>query len=145
MPRDVRPPLKEGEHVEDIDIPEFIATVAAQLKEANKRTNERIRATKDDPFLLLQDIQLQIAFTAEESKTTEGHLELKPWVVSAGGGKTKGTRDEIVHTVTINLTPALPGSVANMEGGRVETSDRGKRIESGYVVGADIGEIGAEE
>ena len=93
----------------DIDIPEFIATVATQLREANRRANEQLRKTKDDPFLLLGDIQLQIAFTAEESKTTEGHLELRPWVVSAGGGKTKNTRDTIVHTVTISLKPNLPG------------------------------------
>jgi len=126
--------------VKDIDIPEFIATVATQLKEANERTNERIRETKDDPLLLLRDIQLQIAFTAEESKTTEGHLELKPWVVSAGGGRTKNTRDAIVHTVTINLTPA---SVAYESSGKVEARDMVERIEAaGYVVGAEIDKIG---
>jgi hypothetical protein len=90
----------------------------------------------------LRDIQLQIAFTAEESKRTEGHLELKPWVVSAGGSRTKNTRDAIVHTVTINLTPALPENVAYESSRRVETRDRVARIESGYVVGADIDEIG---
>jgi hypothetical protein len=91
----------------DINIPEFIATVAAQLKEANVEANERIRDKQDDPFLLLRDLQLQIAFTAEESKTKDGRLELKPWVPSAGGGLSKSQRNEIVHTVTLNLSPAV--------------------------------------
>lgn len=90
--------------MDDISIPEFIALVAEQLKEANQKANDRIRKTKDDPFLGLRDVQLQLAFTAEKSKTTEGHIELKPWVVAAGGTKSSSERDAIVHTITINLT-----------------------------------------
>lgn len=97
----------------DINIPEFIATVAAQIKEANEEANKRIREKRDDPFLLLRDLQLQVAFTAEESRTKDGRLELKPWVLSAGGGLSKSQRNEIVHTVTLNLSPVVAPQSAN--------------------------------
>jgi hypothetical protein len=99
--------------MQDINLPDFIAFVAEQIKEANVRANQRIRETNDDPFLGLQDVQLQIAFTAEESKTKGGTLELKPWVFSAGGSLTNSSRNAIVHTVTLNLTPALAESATD--------------------------------
>lgn len=94
----------------EMNLPEFIALVAAQIKEASEKANERIRKTQDDPFLLLRDLQLQVAFTAEKSKATGGHLELKPWIFSAGGEHTRGQRNETVHTVTLNLSPIIPPS-----------------------------------
>jgi hypothetical protein len=141
MARNAQLSLKGGTHV-DIDIPELIATVATQLREANRRANEQIRKTKDDPFLLLGDIQLQIAFTAEESKTTEGHLELRPWVVSAGGGKTKNTRDAIVHTVTISLTPTLPGgSGETLEEKIRRAMEEGRIVAEGGIVRATVTDV----
>jgi hypothetical protein len=97
--------------VEDINIPEFITIVTDELVEANRNAEEHLRETKEAPFLDLGSVQLQIAFTAEESKTTQGKLELKPWIASVGGGKSKSAKDAIVHTVTVSLVPATVESL----------------------------------
>ena len=124
-------------NMEAINIPEFIATVAEQLKEANIRANERIRATQDDPFLGLTAVELQIAFTAEKSKRTEGKLELKPWIVSAGGSRDKTEKDAIVHTVKLNLTPVIvkPSEVASS----ASTAEDSSRAASSHVAAEGLG------
>ncbi len=80
----------------NINIPAFIALVADQVGEAV----ERFQSTGKAPSLFLNELQLQIAFTAEESATRGGKLELKPYFFSVGGEAKKDDREAIVHTVT---------------------------------------------
>lgn len=85
--------------VPGINIPSFIALVAEQVEEAV----ERFESTSKAPSLFLNELQLQIAFTAEESATRGAKLELKPYFFSVGGEAKKDDREAIVHTVTLNL------------------------------------------
>jgi hypothetical protein len=86
----------------DIDIPEFIELVSNQIRESIKRFEE----SGQSPLLYFGGLQLQIAFTAEETSGKNARVELKPWIFSAGGGVKKDDREAIVHTVTIDLTPS---------------------------------------
>src|SRR3954447_5477925 len=83
-----------------LDIPEFITIVAEQVREAVRR----FERTGHAPLLYLSGLQLQVAFTAEESSDRNGKIELKPWIVSLSRGKKETQSQQVVHSVTLNLT-----------------------------------------
>lgn len=91
-----------------VDIPGFIALVADQVRAAI----DRFKASGQTPLLYLNGIQLQIAFTAEESGSTEGGINLKPWIISVSGKGKEASSSSIAHIVTLNLMaevqPELP-------------------------------------
>lgn len=87
----------------DINIPDFITLVSSQVKEAV----QRFKDTGEAPLLYLNGLQLQIAFTAEESSDKEGKIELKPYIFSLGAGKKESQGQQVVHTVVLNLSASL--------------------------------------
>jgi hypothetical protein len=89
--------------VEDIDIPSFITLVSSQVREAIEQFNQ----TGQTPLLYLSGLQMQIAFTAEQTTDKTGKLELKPWIISVGGEKNSSETHQIAHFITLNLSASI--------------------------------------
>ncbi len=89
--------------MEEIGIPDFITLVATQIREAMRR----FKSTGDAPLLHLTGLHLHIAFTAEKSSEMEKGIELKPWIVSAKGGKSDRQGQQIVHAVTLDMAASI--------------------------------------
>jgi hypothetical protein len=95
-------PEEEMLKPEDINIPDFIALVSRQVREAAERDKE----SGDAPLLALDGLQLEIAFTAEQARKGEVGVELKPLVIfGAKAGRETEQRKQAAHTVTLNLSP----------------------------------------
>ena len=87
----------------DIYIPDFITLVGNQVKEAVQRFED----SRNVPLLYLNGLQLQIAFTAQESSDRDGRIELKPYIFSLGAGRKESEGQQVLHSVTLDLSASL--------------------------------------